>query len=113
MSNLRHSLPGILFAIFIVLIGLYGIFISTDFTHHKNSAERIKYSIRYEDYEDNDSTDVKHLPPIDTLPFVVRKQNEKKESNVPIIGKILKMLSDGISKSYPSHKDSIKTDSIK
>ncbi|WP_028982454.1 hypothetical protein [Sporocytophaga myxococcoides] len=112
MSVLKHSLPGILFAICIILIGLFGIFQATDFTQSKNSPERMIYANSYEDLADNDSIDPKHLLPIDTLPFVIQKQHAKQEP-IPIIGKVLKILSDGIAKKYPSYKDSVETDSFK
>ncbi len=70
------------------------------------------YANGYEDLADNDSIDPKHLPTIDTLPFVIQKQHAKQEP-MPIIGKVLKMLSDGIAKKYPSRKDSAETDSEK
>jgi len=113
MGNLKHSLPGILFAIFIILIGLYGICISTDFTQNKTSADHYEHDINFEYHTDNHPADTILLPPIDTLPIAISKQQERKESNVPVMMKVLQMLSDGIAKNYPSHKDSSEIDSIK
>ncbi|GAL83142.1 hypothetical protein MYP_368 [Sporocytophaga myxococcoides] len=115
MSNLKHSLPGVSFAICIMVIGLYGIYQATDFTQNKNSTETIKFVSNYEHHENEDKGSIapEHIAPIDTLPFAIPLQHPKKESNVHVIAKVLKMISDGIDKNYPSHSDSSGTDSVK
>ncbi len=115
MSYLKQSLPGISFAVCIMLIGLYGIYQASDFNQNKNSAEDIKLVSSYKHHgdEDNDSITAEYLTPIDTFPFTIPIQHPKKESNVPVIAKVLQMLSDGFAKNSPSHKDSVKTDAEK
>jgi hypothetical protein len=115
MSYLKHSLPGISFAICIMLIGLYGIYQASDINQNKNSAENIKLVSSYEQHEDedNDSITTEYLPPINTFPLAIPIQHPKKESNLPVIAKVLQMLSDGFAKYSPSHKNSVKTDSVK
>ncbi len=111
MNHLKHSFPGISFAVCIMLIGLYGIYQATDFTQNKNSTETIKFVSAYEHHEDEDKDSIvpEHLPPIDTFPFAIPLQHPKKESNVPVIARVLKMISDRIDKNYPSHNDSSET----